>query len=209
MMTTHVRRDSQFGGYWRRSSISFISLVLAIMSPAVLLWASQTPSSNPRARINETVPGVQAYTRLDAMTACGGLPTPEAFAELKRLGFRAVVNLRRPDEPNADIEAEGNTVRAAGLKYVNLPFNTGASDASSLVEPFLKLVGDTSNQPVFVHSVRAHRAVGLLLIKRVLVDKWSVDDALAEADRAALSDGSAGAGAARRFALDYIKTHLK
>ena len=188
--------------------ISSGSLLLALLASPGLMTAAQ-PSVRNQAAAKETMPGVESYTRLDASVACGGTTSAEAFPELKRRGFKAVINLRQPTEPNANIEAEGEAARAAGLKYINLPFSTGAPNAASLVEPFLKLVTDPSNLPVLVHSVRAHRAVGMLLIKRVLVDGWNVDKALAEADATALSDGSPGAGAARKFGLDYINAHPK
>lgn len=183
-------------------------LLLALLGSLVLMTAAQ-PSAKGQAPAKETMPGVESYTRLDASVACGGTTSAQAFPELKRRGFKAVIDLRQPTEPNANIEAEGEAARAAGLRYINLPFNAGAPNAASLVESFLKLVTDPANLPVLVHSVRAHRAVGMLLIKRVLIDEWNVDKALAEADATALSDGSPGAGNARKFGLDYIKAHSK
>ena len=183
-------------------SISFGPLVLALLFPS-------GPHAGLQAPDKEILPGVQNYTRVDASVACGGATSLDTFPELKRRGFRAVINLRRPSEPDANVEAEGDAARAAGLKYINLPFNAAAPDAAASVEPFLKAVADPSNLPVFIHSRQAHRAAGMLLIKRVLVDGWSVDKALAEADVIAFSDRSAGAELARQFGLDYIMTHNK
>lgn len=182
--------------------ISSGTLLLALLFPLGLQAASQ-------ALEKETVPGVQNYTRADANIACGGVIALEALPELKRRGFKAVINLRRPTERNANVEAEGDAARAAGLTYINLPFSAGAPDAATSVEPFLKAVADPANLPVYIHSVQAHRAAGMLLIKRVLVDRWSIDKAMAEADAIALSDGSAGAELARKFALGYINTHSR
>ena len=177
-------------------------LLLGLVLQSGLQAALQAPQK-------EIVSGVQNYTRVDANIACGGATALEALPELKRRGFRTVINLREPTEPGANVEAEGVAARAAGLKYINVPFNVTAPNAVALVEPVLKALADPSNLPVFIHSNQAHRATGMLLIKRVVVEGWSVDKATAEADAVALSDGSPGAQRARQFALDYLKTHTK
>jgi uncharacterized protein (TIGR01244 family) len=148
----------------------------------------------------ETIPGARSYTRIDATAAAGGMLGLEAIPVLKRLGFRAIINFRRSNEPNNNIEAEGEATRAAGMKFIHLPFDSGAPDPAT-IETFLKTVVDPANQPVFMHSAEAHRVGGMWLIKRVRVDGWSVDQALAEAERIGLNDR------ARNFALEYVKAH--
>lgn len=175
----------------------------------VTLLFALRPYATAQTVAKETVPGVQNYTRVDANIACGGAIALEALPELKRRGFKAVINLRRPTERDANVEAEGEAARAAGLRYVSLPFSAGAPDAATYVEPFLKAAADPANLPVYIHSAQAHRAAGMLLIKRVLADGWSIDKAMAEADAIALSDGTTGAELARTFALGYIKSHNK
>jgi len=151
----------------------------------------------------ETLPGAQNYTRVDRNVACGGAIAFDALPELKRRGFKAVINLRLPTEPNANVEAEGEAVRTAGLKYINLPFNVAAPNARAIVDEFMKAVVDPANQPVYIHSNAAHRVGGMWLIKRVRLDGWSVERALAEAENIGLSDSS------RQFALDYVKIYSK
>ena len=122
-----------------------------------------------------------------------------------------MINLRKASEPDANVEAEGDAVRGAGLKYVNLPFS--ATDpyevAAAQVEPFMKALADPSNLPVLIHSRQSHRPVGLLLIKRVLQDGWSVGKGFAAADAQVLADGTAGAAGVREFVLGYIKAHSR
>lgn len=151
----------------------------------------------------ETVPGIAEYTRITPAVAAGGVIELQALPELKRRGFKAVINLRLATERDANVEAEGSAARAAGLKYIHLPFNVAAPDANAAVEAFLKAVVDPENQPVYVHSRQAHRVGGLWLIKRVILDGWSTEKALAEAESIALSDSS------RQFALEYVKSHSK
>jgi protein tyrosine phosphatase (PTP) superfamily phosphohydrolase (DUF442 family) len=160
---------------------------------------------------NEALPGVVNYTRIDANLAVGGVLSLQALPELKRRGFKTVINLRKASEPDANVEAEGVAVRGAGLKYVNLPFS--ATDpyevAAAQVEPFMKALADPSNLPVLIHSRQAHRPVGLLLIKRVLRDGWSLDKGFGAADAQVLADGTEGAAGVRQFVLSYIKAHSR
>jgi len=166
--------------------------------------ASQTAS-------RETVAGIVNFTPIDKNVTVGGALSPEAVPELKRRGFKAVINLRKASEANANVEAEGEAVRAAGLKYINLPF--AVTDpyevAAPQVDLFLKTLADRSNWPVFIHSAQSHRPTGLLVIKRVLEDGWSVEKAYAADDAQVLADGSAGAKGIHDFVAVYLKAHGK
>ncbi|MFZ5547631.1 MAG: TIGR01244 family sulfur transferase [Pseudomonadota bacterium] len=68
--------------------------------------------------------------------------TPEAMAELARLGFRSVVNNRPdfehgPDQPTS--EAIEQAARAAGLEYRFLPVN-GAYQSPEEIAAFAKML---------------------------------------------------------------------
>ena len=159
----------------------------------------------------ETVAGIVNFTPIDTNMTVGGAVTPDGIAEIKRRGFKTVLNLRKADEANANVEAEGMAVRAAGMKYINLPFSAGDpyDTAAAQVEPFLKAINDRSNWPMFIHSAQSHRPTGLLVIKRVLEDGWTLDKAYAAPDSQVLADGSAGAKGIKDFAQKYLQAHGK
>ena len=184
-----------------RASAFTVSLFLVA---AGLVTAAQTPPK-------QVVAGIAAFTPIDNNLALGGLITPEGMAELKRRGFKTVINLRKPDEANANIEAEGEAVRAAGMKYVNVPFSAGDpyDVASPQVAVFIKAIDDRANWPVFAHSVQSHRPTGLLVIKRVLEDGYTVDKAYAAPDTQVLADGSAGSKGMKDFVQKYLQAHGK
>ena len=183
-------------------------LALFVLGLVTLTSGLQAASQAPA---KETLPGIVNFTRIYSNSAVGGAVSVEALPELKRRGFKAVINLRKASEANANVEAEGDAVRAAGLKYINLPFS--ASDpydvAAPQVDLFLKAFADRSNWPVFAHSAQSHRPTGLLVIKRVLEDGWSIEKAYAAADAQVLSDGSDGAKGIRDFVAKYLKAHGK
>ena len=174
--------------------------LLAAALAAVVLVAS---SALAQLVTKETVPGITNFSKVGTTIACAGATTPEAIGEVKKLGYNAVINLRQANEPGADIEAATAAAKAAGIKYVHLPFNTAAPDPA-IVEGFLKAVTDPSNQPVFVHCASANRAAALWMIKRMNVDGWDADKAGTEASALGLTNP-----ALKTFALDYAKAHQK
>ena len=151
----------------------------------------------------ETVPGVTNFSKVETTIACAGATTPAAVAELKKMGYASIINLRLPTEAGADVEAEAAAARTAGVAYVNLPFN-GSSPDPAVVDRFLKAVTDPANQPVFVHCATANRAAALWMIKRLTVDGWDADRASAEAAALGLTNPSLKA-----FALEYAAAHKK
>src|SRR4051794_24489989 len=112
-----------------------------LLGLAVVGFVTLAGMSNVRAQApKETVPGVVNYTPIDKNMAIGGALTADGIAEVKRRGFKTVINLRKASEANANVEAEGEAVRAAGMKYINLPFSPGDpyDVAEAQVQPFLK-----------------------------------------------------------------------
>jgi uncharacterized protein (TIGR01244 family) len=152
----------------------------------------------------QTAPaGVANYTRVDATMACAGATAVEAIPALKKEGFKAIVNLRLASEQGANVDASRAAAEAAGLKYFHIPFS-GAEPSTRAVDDFLVALKDPANSPVFVHCGSASRAGMMWLVKRVMLDGWSVEKASEEAERAGLKNPKLKA-----FALEYLKAHGK
>lgn len=150
------------------------SILLSILLIAAATLAAQTPVTKA------SVPGVVNFSKVENTIACAGATSPEALAEIKKLGYASVINLRVPGEAGFDADAEAAAARAAGITYIHLPFNATSPDPM-LVDNFLKAVTDKANQPAFIHCASANRAAALWLIKRIAVDKWDVQRASDEA----------------------------
>jgi uncharacterized protein (TIGR01244 family) len=149
----------------------------------------------------ETVPGVTNFARVETTIACAGATTPAAMAELKKIGYASVINLRLATEPGAEIDAERAAARAAGLNFVHLPFDASAPDPM-LVTNFLNEITAPKNQPAFVHCASGNRAAALWMIKRVMVDRWDVDRAQTEATALGMSSA-----AMKAFVKNYLDAH--
>ena len=174
--------------------------VIAVAVVVAAAWAPHVASAQVT---KESVPGITNFSKVGTTIACAGATTPEAVAEVKKLGYGSIINLRMASEAGANVEGEAAAAKAAGITYVHLPFNTASPDPA-VVESFLKAVTDPANQPVFLHCASANRAAAFWMIKRMNVDGWDADRAGGEAAALGLTNP-----ALKTFALDYAKAHQK
>jgi len=147
----------------------------------------------------DTIPGVTNYAHVQTTVACAGATSPASVAQIKQLGYKSVINLREATEQGADIDGEAAAAKAAGINFVHLPFNTRMPDPM-LVDNFLKAVTNPANVPAFIHCASGNRAAAMWAIKRIQVDKWDTDRALAEA-----ADLGMTSPALKTFVLDHAK----
>jgi len=147
----------------------------------------------------ESVPGIVNFAKVETTVACAGATTPAALAEVKRMGYASVINLRQASEPGAEIEASAAAAKAAGLNYIHIPFNTASPDGA-VVDSFIKAVTDKANQPAFIHCASANRAAALWMVKRIAVDKWDVERASTEAAALGLTNP-----ALKQFAIEQAQ----
>jgi uncharacterized protein (TIGR01244 family) len=174
----------------------FATVLLAFVPPIAAPAAAQQVTK-------ETIPGIVNFAGVETTVACGGPVKPEGVAELKKRGFKAIVNVQLANEPTADVAGESAAASAAGLNYVHVPFLLASPDPTA-VDRFLKAVGDPANQPAYIHCGGGNRAAGLWMIKRVLVDGWDIDRATKEAEALGMTNPTM-----KTFALEYITSHSR
>jgi uncharacterized protein (TIGR01244 family) len=150
----------------------------------------------------EKVAGISTFARLDTTIACGGATSVDAIPELKKMGYRTIINVRMASEAGAAVEEEGVAARAAGMNYIHLPFNPQSPDPM-LIDNFIAAVTAKENQPAYIHCAAAGRAAALWMIKRWKADGWDEQRALDEAVALGLNERF------KPFALDYIRTHTR
>jgi len=147
-------------------------------------------------------PGIQNFLREDSQFCTGGQPSPGDLARLKESqGIRAVLNLRRPQEFDAAREAA--QAQALGLRYFLIPVDL-KHPRDEQADEFLKILAAPENRPVFIHCHSGNRVGAFWMIRRVLVDGWSIAGAEQEARTVGLRDKIL-----RKFALDYIRRHTR
>ncbi len=150
----------------------------------------------------ESVPGIRNLARLQTTVACAGAITPEAVADIKKMGFVSIVNLRLATEPGAEVEKEEAAAKAIGLKYFHVPFD-GKPDPKAAAG-FLDAITSSGAEPAFIHCAGGNRAASMWLIKRLAVDHWDVDRAVKEATALGQTNE-----ALRTFAIEYAAAHKR
>src|SRR5436309_14510713 len=90
-------------------------LAIAVISVSILSAQSQVKK--------ESVAGITNFAQIETTVACAGAVTPASVAEIKKMGFKAIFNLRLPTEQGADIDAEAAAAKAAGITFIHLPLN--------------------------------------------------------------------------------------
>jgi uncharacterized protein (TIGR01244 family) len=144
-----------------------------------------------------TVSGVTNFAKLDSTIACAGATTLDGIAEVKKLGYKSIINLREASETGANVEESALAAKDAGIKYVHIPMNRNTPDPA-VADQFLKAIVDPQAQPVFVHCGSGNRAAAMWMIKRMVVDKWDAEKAGTEAAALGLTNA-----ALKQFAIDY------
>jgi protein tyrosine/serine phosphatase len=130
----------------------------------------------------------------------GAQPDTNAILNLKRLGIRAIINLRQPGS-TAKIEAAA--AQAAGLFYTNFPLSGISAPRSQQVREILATI-ESLPGPVFVHCAHGCDRTGTIVAcYRIQHDKWSAGTALEEAERYGLSSLERGM---RQYVMEFGKT---
>ncbi|MEO1149668.1 MAG: sulfur transferase domain-containing protein [Pseudomonadota bacterium] len=95
------------------------------------------------------------YTRAAPNVGTAGKLVGNGVAEAQQLGFKLIIDLRRPDEGGVAEEiAEASRL---GIAYENVPLAKDAT-AWDQVERIEALIADRSNYPVLIHCGSANRA---------------------------------------------------
>jgi rhodanese-related sulfurtransferase len=130
----------------------------------------------------------------------GGQPTAQHLAALKRAGCEVVLDIREPMELQP--YRVPDTVRAAGLEYLNIPVGHGiVSDATfgRLLDTLRELAG---KKRAFVYCASGNR-VGVSLIPYFMLDQGMPEE---DAVTAAMRVGTRSADLLEQ-ALDYVRRH--
>lgn len=150
----------------------------------------------------QELPPIRNFLRVNKEFCTGGQPRLEHLQQLKDEGVKAIINLRAPGEHRA--AEEEAKVKELGLRYFNIPVAFG-EPKDEQVDEFLRITDDQSNRPAFIHCTSAIRVGAFWMIRRVLRDGWTVDDAEEEAKKIGLKENPHW----NEFARRYIESHRR
>ncbi|MBY5923117.1 protein tyrosine phosphatase family protein [Ferrimonas balearica] len=99
---------------------------------------------------------IRAFQSVTPSLVTSGLPTPEAFTQLKVSGVEVVINLM-PDSSNKSYNNEAELVTDAGMVYVAIPVDWQAPKVED-VDAFLNTMAKYQDKNVLVHCLANYRA---------------------------------------------------
>jgi uncharacterized protein (TIGR01244 family) len=166
---------------------------------ATLACLVSASSAHAQQVTKENVEGIRNFVRLETTVACSGAVAADSVPEIKKYGFVSIINLREATEPGAEVDKEAAAAKSAGLRYFHVPFNGTKPDPSS-ADQFLKAITSPGAEPAFIHCAAGNRAAAMWLIKRLVVDKWDVERASAEAAALGLTSATL-----KQWAIDYAR----
>ncbi|HKY21713.1 MAG TPA: sulfur transferase domain-containing protein [Vicinamibacterales bacterium] len=179
----------------RSASVAFVA-ALVVCGPAP---TGRGVHASPQQVIRESREGIKNFARVETTVACAGAIAADAMSDIRKMGFASVINLREVHEAGAEIEKQEAAARAAGLRYYHLPLNSAKPD-EKVADQFVKVIASADATPAFIHCASANRASAMWLIKRIAIDKWDVDRAMAEAEALGLTNP-----ALKTWALEYAR----
>lgn len=110
----------------------------------------------------------------------GAQPTQEGFQELKKMGIKTIINLRK-------FHSDQKFINGLGFTYFQIPVATTRLNKEDY-RKIINIIQNPEMQPVFVHCNHgADRAGATVALYRITVQGWSTDEATRE-----LQDGGYG-----------------
>lgn len=170
------------------------SLFLSVLLAHSLTIYAQTINKN-------TTAGIENFGRVNDNYYRGSQPIADEFSELKKLGIKTVIDLRKDS-----LKDSGNRARAAGLQYVNIPLSTKRAATDDQTEYFLRLVNDQANWPVFVHCKGGrHRTGEMTAIYRITREGWTAAQAYEEMKKYDFEDSFFYPRALKKYVFSYYQ----
>ena len=118
-------------------------------------------------------PGLPNLHKVSAQLYRGAQPTAEGMRQLRQMGVKTVVNLRK-------LHSDRDKIGDTGLGYEHIYMNPLHPEDKEVVR-FLQIVTDKSRTPALVHCQHgADRTGTMCAILRVVVQGWTKDEAIEE-----------------------------
>lgn len=106
------------------------------------------------------------YLKISDSVATAGQPTEAQFSTIRESGYQVVVNLARPDSPNA-LSNEQAIVESLGMQYIHIPViweNPTFEDISR----FFSVMETNADKSVFVHCAANMRVSTFVYLYRLV-----------------------------------------
>jgi protein tyrosine/serine phosphatase len=152
-----------------RTFPSVLAALVLTLTLSAVSFAKHEESAFPNIKIKN-------FGQMDERFYRGARPKDSDFRDLANLGVKTVIDLtdnsRSYEEP---------AVKAAGLRYINIPMVDKSYPSLDQVNEFLRVVNDPATGKFFVHCAGGRHRTGVMgAVYRFNVDHWNYDQAYAE-----------------------------
>lgn len=179
----------------RFPDLGFLALLLLLtLANAVLPAQVQEPSHTT----------IKNFGKVNENYFRGSQPRKAEFGQLKEMGIKTIIDLRKDREPDAH-----DWAMKSGLQYFNIPLKASKAATEEQTAQFLALVNDPANWPVYVHCKGGrHRTGALTAAYRISHDGWSAEEAFREMKVYDFDQGFfGGPSAQKKFVFSYCDRH--
>ena len=168
--------------------IAILALVFAVSTASL---AKEKYSKFPNIKIKN-------FGQMDDRFYRGARPDEDDYKALAELGIKTIIDLTDNSR-----EYEQPAIEAAGLRYINIPMVDKSYPSMDQVNEFLKVVDDPETGKFYVHCAGGRHRTGVVgAVYRFNVDKWNLDQVLAEMEQYDFNSGF-GHGKQKDFVKDY------
>jgi tyrosine-protein phosphatase SIW14 len=144
------------------------------------LWLFLVLVCYPAMGADPTPTGIPNFHHVNEHIYRGGQPSSEGWDSLTKLGVKTVIDLRPANEHST--KEEEREVRAAGMRYINVPLSGLGAPPDQKISEVLTLLDPDSAETIFVHCRRgADRTGTVIACYRIAHDHWKNQKALQEA----------------------------
>jgi protein tyrosine/serine phosphatase len=148
---------------------------------------------------------IKNFGKVDDNYYRGSQPSAIQMEQLKRLGIKTVIDLRKDKVTGAQEWAT-----KADLQYFNIVMRPSKAATEEQTDYFLSLVNDPANWPVYVHCKGGrHRTGALTAAYRITHDGWTAAQAYEEMKKYDFNDGIfGGPSAQKKFVFSFYERQV-
>jgi tyrosine-protein phosphatase SIW14 len=143
----------------------------------------ECPISGPQLEIFQKLresPELYRFSYVDEHLLRGGQPSIAQLSDLKALGVKTIISLRR--ESSGTIAAEKAEAHRLGMNFLHFPFYGVFGADHAFLERILKEMRDPANGMTYIHCQRGRDRSSLLVALHLVIDHaWDAERAWKEA----------------------------
>ena len=172
----------------------------ALIAALALIFSFSALASGKSKNVKFPNVKIKNFGQMDDRFFRGARPDEADYPTLAALGVQTIIDLTDNSR-----EYEEPAVKAAGLRYVNIPMEDKSYPSMEQINEFLKVADDPATGKFFVHCAGGRHRTGVVgAVYRFTHDKWNLDQALAEMDQYEFGSGY-GHGKQRDFVREYYQ----